>query len=62
MRPHDRIDAIPPPRTGWSDDDPDDGDLAALAAGRRFTGIDIDPAAVSLAADQLRHHDQEETR
>lgn len=36
--------------------------VAALAAGRRFTGIDIDPAAVSLAADQLRYQDQEETR
>lgn len=36
--------------------------IAALATGRRFTGIDIDPAAVSLAADQLRHYETQEER
>jgi DNA modification methylase len=29
--------------------------LAALALGRRFTGIDLNPAFAALAAERLRH-------
>jgi site-specific DNA-methyltransferase (adenine-specific) len=34
--------------------------LAALALGRHFTGIDLNPAFAALAAERLRHAAQTE--